>query len=66
MQYRESEFRYDAVNEEYEADFVRQPSDGRQYSRKRSVRATRRRTSKSSAAHPGCGMGARRKHRWTW
>jgi hypothetical protein len=66
MQYRDSELRYDAVHDEFDAGLARQQLDGRQYSHKRSVRATRRRTSKSSTAHPGCGMGARRKHRWTW
>jgi hypothetical protein len=65
MRYRDQEFSYDSENDNLEAEFVRQQSSGKQYRRKRSIRATRR-SAKASAAKPGCGMGARRHHRWTW
>jgi hypothetical protein len=66
MQYRDSAIQYDSEHEEFEAALVREPADGKQYRRKRSMRATRRRSSKSAASNPGCGMGARRQKRWTW
>jgi hypothetical protein len=65
MQYREQDLRYDAENDNLEAEFVRRQAKGKQYRRKRSIRATRRR-SKASASKPGCGIGARRHHRWSW
>ena len=65
MQYREQEFRYDAENLlEPDSNYVRELSDGRQYRQKRSASPKRRKSPK--AAHPGCGMGARRNRRWTW
>ncbi|HEX3599033.1 MAG TPA: hypothetical protein VHU84_02760 [Lacipirellulaceae bacterium] len=65
MQYRDIEFRYDADDlAEPDSDHVRHLSDGKNYSQKRSVRHTRRKSPKAS--HPGCGMGSRRNRRWTW
>lgn len=64
MQYREHEIRYDSDSDEMEADVRRQENDGKQYRTKRSAKPNRRRSSKS--AKPGCGMGARRNHRWSW
>ena len=66
MQYRDSAIQYDAELEELEAGFLREPTDGKQYRRKRSMRATHRRSSKSAVSIPGCGIGARRQKRWTW
>ena len=64
MQYRDHEFRYDGENlGEPETESVRQLSDGKQYRQKRSARPKRR---SAKAAHPGCGIGARRNRRWTW
>ena len=65
MQYREHELRYEADNEELETEFVRQQAAGKQYRRKRSIHATRRRSAKNGS-HPGCGISARRNRRWTW
>ena len=65
MQYRYQEFSYDSENENPEAEFVRQQASGKQYCRKRSIRATRR-SAKATASKPGCGIGARRHNRWTW
>jgi hypothetical protein len=66
MQYRGREFQYDADNSEIEGESgSNQPSSGKQYRRKRSIQATRKRTSKNGS-HPGCGIGARRNNRWTW
>jgi hypothetical protein len=65
MRYRDHEIRYESENDNLEAEFVRQQSSGKQYRRKRSIRATRRST-KASVTKPGCGIGARRHHRWTW
>jgi hypothetical protein len=66
MQYRDHELSYDSENENFEVEFVRQQAGGKQYRRKRSIRATRRRATKTSSSKPGCGLGARRNHRWTW
>lgn len=66
MQYRDHELRYDADNDQLDAEFVRQQSAGKQYRRKRSICATRRRVSKAAGPHPGPGIGGRRNHRWTW
>jgi hypothetical protein len=65
MRYRDHEIRYESENDSLEAEFVRQQTSGKQDRRKRSIRATRRST-KASALKPGCGIGARRHHRWTW
>ena len=65
MEYRDLEFRYDADDlAEPDSKYVRQLSGGKQYSQKRSVRPKRRGVAK--ATQPGCGMGARRKRRWSW
>ena len=65
MQYRELEFRYDADDlAEPDSEYVRQLSGGKHYSQKRSVRTKQRKSPK--AAHPGCGIGGRRKRRWSW
>lgn len=66
MQYRDSEIHYDSDSEKLEAELTRDAADGKQYRRKRSARATRKRTAKRSASNPGCGIGARRQRRWTW
>jgi hypothetical protein len=65
MQYRESDLIYETESEEQIGDSARQPLIGKQYRDKRPMRV-RRRPAKFSSSHPGCGMGARRKHRWTW
>ena len=65
MEYRDHEFRYDAEDIEPETEHIRQLSEGKQYSQKRSVHRPKRRKA-PKAAHPGCGIGARRNHRWTW
>lgn len=65
MNYRDQEFRYDSdMLLELETEFVRQLSEGKQYRQKRSSSPKRRKSPKG--AHPGCGMGARRNHRWKW
>jgi hypothetical protein len=64
MQYRDQEIRYDSDSEELEAEVERQQNDGKQYRTKRSAKPTRRRSAKSP--QPGCGISARRNHRWTW
>jgi hypothetical protein len=66
MQYRDHELSYDSENENLEVEFVRQQAGGKQYRRKGSIRATRRRSTKASSTKPGCGLGARRNRRWTW
>ena len=66
MQYREQELQYDSENDELTAEFTRQQAAGKQYCRKRSAVATRRRSSKAPGSRPGCGIGARRNRRWTW
>jgi hypothetical protein len=63
MQYRDQEVRYDSDSDELEAEVQRQ-SDGKQYRAKRSAKPSRRRPDKSNK--PGCGISARRNHRWTW
>lgn len=65
MQYRDSELRYESETDGLETTAVRQHVDHTKYRRKRAIRA-RRRTSKTADAHPGCGIGGRRNHRWTW
>lgn len=65
MQYRDLQFRYDADDlSEPDSESVRQNSDGKQYKQKRSAHPKRRRSAK--AAHPGCGISARRNKRFTW
>lgn len=65
MQYRDIEFRYDSdENLEPDSEYTRQLSDRKQYSQKRPPRLKRRKATKSSK--PGCGIGARRNHRWSW
>ena len=64
MQYRDHEIRYDSDSEELEVEALRQQTDGKQYRSKRSAKPSRRRPSKAS--QPGCGISARRNHRWTW
>jgi len=66
MKYRDSEIRYDSDSEHLEAELVRDSAVGKQYRRKRSIQATRKRAAKATASNPGCGMGARRQRRWTW
>jgi hypothetical protein len=66
MQYRDSEFRYDSETDELGVEFTRQQIELRQYRRKRSVNATRRRNTKPTGSHADCGIGARRNRRWTW
>src|SRR5262245_9775401 len=56
MRYRDHEISYDAENGNLEAEFVRQQASGKQYRRKRSIRATRR-SVKATASKPGCGIG---------
>ena len=64
MQYRDHEFRYDSdMLLELESQFVREQSENKQYRQKRS-RPKRRKVPK--AIHPGCGISARRNHRWGW
>lgn len=65
MQYRDLEIRYDSDSDEMEAEVRRQENGGKQYRAKRSAKPTRRRANKSSN-QPGCGMAARRNHRWSW
>jgi hypothetical protein len=65
MQYRGQEFSYDTDGSDYGCEARTQESSGdKQYRRKRSIKATRRRT--KSPNQPGCGIGARRNNRWTW
>lgn len=66
MQYRGHDFKYDAESGESDADGTQEQPPRQQYSRKRSIRATRRRNSKKPANQPGCGIGARRNNRWAW
>jgi hypothetical protein len=66
MKYRDSDIHYDSDMENLEAEVVRDSADGKQYRRKRSIQATRKRASRSAASNPGCGIGARRQRRWTW
>jgi hypothetical protein len=65
MQYRGQEFRYELDEIESETDEVRQQDQSKTYRRKRSLHSKRRRGGKPTN-HPGCGIGARRNHRWTW
>ncbi len=65
MQYRDQEFRYDADDAtDPDSEYTRQLSNRKQYSQKRTPRLKRRKSAKSS--HPGCGISARRNHRWSW
>jgi hypothetical protein len=64
MQYRDHEIRYDSDSEEFE-EAQRQQNEGKQYRTKRSAKPSRRRASKSQN-QPGCGISARRNHRWSW
>lgn len=66
MQYRGHEAEYVSESGDPEAEFVEQQHEKKQYRRKRSIRATRRRRSKAGGSRPSCGMGARRNKRWTW
>ncbi len=63
MQYRDHDFRYDSDSDELETEARRQQED-KQYRSKRSAKPTRRRVAKPT--HPGCGIAARRNHRWSW
>jgi hypothetical protein len=64
IQYRDQAFRYDSDTLlELESEFVRALSGGKQYRQKRSG-VSKRKPPKGS--HPGCGIGGRRNHRWTW
>jgi hypothetical protein len=64
MQYRDTEIRYESEGDEFDAEAVRQQSDGKQYRTKRSAKPSRRRVTKTS--HPGFGIAGRRNRRWTW
>jgi hypothetical protein len=65
MKYRGQEFQYDTEVAAFESNDQNHDSSGdKQYRRKRSIKATRRRS--KNASHPGCGIGARRNNRWTW
>jgi hypothetical protein len=65
MQYRGQEFQYDVEDNELGQSTRTSDSSGdKEYRRKRSIRAKRRRT--KNANHPGCGIGARRNNRWSW
>jgi hypothetical protein len=65
MQYRDHEIRYDSDSEELETEALRQQNEGKQYRTKRSAKPSRRRAAKTPA-QPGCGISARRNHRWSW
>jgi hypothetical protein len=65
MQYRGQEFQYDADNSEIDIETGQKQTSGKEYRRKRSAQATRRRA-KTPASRPGCGIGSRRNNRWTW
>jgi hypothetical protein len=65
MQYRGNDFKYDDESGEVEGNESQEPQAKKQYRRKSAIRAKRRGVKKSTN-HPGCGMGARRNHRWTW
>ena len=65
MQYRDHEIRYDSDSDELEAEILRSQKDGKQYRSKRSAKPSRRSTPKTSD-RPGCGIAARRNHRWSW
>jgi len=64
MQYRDHEIRYESDSDEMDPQAQRHQQDGKQYRSKRSAKPSRRRPTKSS--HPGCGISARRNHRWSW
>jgi hypothetical protein len=66
MEYRGQEFQYELDHIEQEAESIRQQEQGKTYRRKRSLHSTRRRSSKTSSSHPGCGIGGRRNRRWSW
>jgi hypothetical protein len=66
MQYRGHDFQYESDNDALEPETAQEPTSGKEYRRKRSMQATRRNTSKEPKNRPGCGIGARRNHRWTW
>jgi hypothetical protein len=65
MQYRDHEIRYDSDSEDLETEALRKQNEGKQYRTKRSAKPSRRRSAKSPT-QPGCGMAARRNHRWSW
>jgi hypothetical protein len=65
IQYREHAFRYDSDTLlGLETEFARELSEGKQYRQKRSSSPKRRKAPKAS--NPGCGMGRRCNHRWSW
>ncbi len=65
IEYRDHDFRYDSdILLDLESDFVRGPSQGKQYRQKRSGSPKRRKQPKAS--HPGCGLAGRRNRRWSW
>lgn len=66
MQYRGHDFQYESENDELDLEAGQQPSSGKEYRRKRSISATRRRSSKKPKNRPSPGIGARRNNRWTW
>jgi hypothetical protein len=65
MNYRDQEFQYESESFELDNEVGAKQTSGKEYRRKRPIRANRRRKSKP-ANHPGCGIGARRNNRWTW
>jgi hypothetical protein len=65
MKYRDRAFRYDSdMLQELESEFVRELSEGKQYSKKRSRSPKRRKAPR--AIGPDCGIARRRQHRWSW
>ena len=64
MKYRDHEIRYDSDSDELETEATREQSEGKNYRSKRSAKPSRRRVSKTT--QPGCGISARRNHRWSW
>lgn len=66
MEYRGQEFQYELDHIEQDTDSIRQREQAKTYRRKRSLHTIRRRSSKSSSFHPGCGIGGRRNRRWSW
>lgn len=66
MKYRDQRFQYEWDADGIDAVSVRRQTAGKQYCRKRLIRATHRSTRKSAANKPGCGIGARHRKRWNW
>jgi len=64
MKYRDHEIRYESESDDLEAEALRKQNEGKQYRAKRSAKPSRRRVTKAS--QPGCGISARRNHRWAW